>query len=202
MKFLGRANFMGNTIKNMSIASDDTGIEFPGEGRIVRRNGRLLLGVSFIDGETQSIAYVPMLQEKNTHLHDQTVASAIWTITHNMNSTRLAVQVWPEGEVGTADKIEAVDADTVRITFNVPVTGTATIIVGNIDGLPKPDIRFEQQISNQNVVTLNHGLGYEPVVRVLNEGGLELLNYSITHPNVNTSILTFTESVTATVYCF
>lgn len=202
MKFLGKVNFMGNTVKNMTIDSDDSGIEFPGEGRLVRKDGRLLMGVAYIDGETQGVAYVPMLQEKNTHLHDQTTASAVWTITHNMNSTRLSVQVWPEGEVGTADKIEAIDADTVRVTFSIPVTGTATVIVGNIDGLPKPDIRFEQSISEARSITLNHGLGYNPLIRVLNSGGLELLNYSTTHPTVNQSVLTFTEDTTATIYCF
>jgi hypothetical protein len=202
MKFLGKINLMGNTVKNMTIDSDDQGIEFPGEGRLVRKNGRLLLGVAYIDGSTQGIAYVPMLQEKNTHLHDQTVPSVEWIITHNMNSTRLAVQVWPEGEVGTAEKIEAIDADTVRVTFSIPVTGTATVIVGNIDGLPKPDIRFEQAVVDQTSVMINHGLGYEPIIRVLNEGGLELLNYSVTHPTVNSSMLTFTDQTSATVYCF
>lgn len=203
MRWLGKQNFMGNEVKNLAIAPDDTGIEFEGPGRLVRRAGRLLFGVAFLDGEDTSIAWVPLLQEKNTYIHEQQEPSAIWTIPHDMNSTRLIVQPWPDGEVAVADKIEAIDNDTVQITFSMPVSGTASIMVGNFDGLAKADIRYELPFVNENVVTVNHGLGYNPIIRVLNGANLELLNYTLTNPTVNQSVITFSDnkSFSGTVYC-
>lgn len=74
-------------------------------------------------------------------------------------------------------------------------------MVGNIDGLAKPDIRYEQPFTGQTVVTVNHNLGYDPAIRVLNSYGMEILNYELSSPSVNQSVLTFTTSSTGTVYC-
>jgi hypothetical protein len=201
MKVLGRTNFMGNAVKNLAFSADDDGVEFAGEGRIVRVQGRLLMGVTIVDGQTTSLGWVQLLQEKNTYTHEQQTPSTVWTVQHNMNSTRLIVQPWPDGEVATAQEIITLDADTVQITFNVAVSGVATIMVGNIDGLAKPDIRYEQPFTSQTTVTVNHNLGYDPAIRVLNAYGMEILNYELSSPSVNQSVLTFTTSSTGTVYC-
>lgn len=201
MKFLGKVDMIGNEVANMVISADDSGILHAKAGRIARKDGRLFMGAELVSVDGNEIVFIPLLQERNTHQHDQSAPAAVWTIVHNMNSTRVIVQPWPNGSVAIPESIEAIDNDTVRVTFNEPCTGFATVMVGNIDGMQKPDVRYEHPFADVSVITVDHSLGYNPAVRVLNEFGFELLDYTMSNPTVNRTVLTFSRSVSGTVYC-
>lgn len=62
------------------------------------------------------------------YLFDTTSASAIWNIAHNMDNTRVVVQVYENNEVVWPATIEVVDANNVRITFAEPVEGYAQVL--------------------------------------------------------------------------
>lgn len=58
--------------------------------------------------------------------HVQVTASASWLIVHNLNR-RPVVAVWVDGQLGLAD-VEALDANTVVVTFPAATTGIASLV--------------------------------------------------------------------------
>lgn len=62
-------------------------------------------------------------------IQEFTVASSTWTVTHNLNSTNVIVQVVDAaGYVVIPNEIQIVDADTVTVTFGTVQTGTVRVI--------------------------------------------------------------------------
>ncbi len=62
-------------------------------------------------------------------LYEQLAPSGIWTISHNEDTDKLLAQVYDDsGEFTFPDEILIVDTNTVEITFNDPMTGTAHLI--------------------------------------------------------------------------
>ena len=58
-----------------------------------------------------------------------TQATETWELQHNLNSKEVIIQAFdPEGFVILPDTMQVVDENTVRITFNSALTGTARII--------------------------------------------------------------------------
>ena len=65
--------------------------------------------------------------------HVQTTASATWTITHNLNSAAVAIDVYIDN-AGTKEKIIPVETkhvsnNTIEVTFSSIQTGNARIVI-------------------------------------------------------------------------
>lgn len=60
----------------------------------------------------------------------QLVASNTWTIAHAKNTKRITISIWDnDDELVLPDSIKMVDADTVLVNFNTPITGKAILIL-------------------------------------------------------------------------
>ncbi len=195
----GHLDMRGQSVKNMVLGQDTDNVSHPVPGRVARVGNRLLFCLDVYDNQP---LWVPLMQERNVYIHDQTASSSTWTINHNMNSARVIVQVFSAtNQAIIPDTIEPISNDTVEVTFTQSVTGHAIVMVGNIDGAQKPDVRFEQSFTSQTTMTVNHNLGYEPVIRVISESGFEVLPQSVQHTTLNQAVLTFSSAVTAKVIC-
>jgi len=64
-----------------------------------------------------------------TVAHTQSSASTVWTIAHGYSSTNALTQVFDgSGEAVIPGSIRFTDANTITITFNVALAGTAKVI--------------------------------------------------------------------------
>lgn len=69
---------------------------------------------------------------KGSYIHTQTTAASTWTITHNLNSTEVNIDVIVDN-AGTREKIlpqdiTIVDANTVSVAFSTALTGSARVV--------------------------------------------------------------------------
>ena len=64
-----------------------------------------------------------------TYALTQASASTLWTINHGYSSTNFVAQVFDgSGEVVIPGSIKAVDSNTITVTFNAPMAGTAKVV--------------------------------------------------------------------------
>lgn len=97
--------------------------------------------VSIVDADTVHVSFktAPMVNEitmsiysggmvhvADQYVHDQTVASATWNITHNRHR-KVQVQVQDSAGTVIVGKVTQPSIDTVTIEFNSPTTGVAII---------------------------------------------------------------------------
>lgn len=200
----GDIDLAGQQLQNLLLGDDTAELEYAAPGRVARIGNRLMLCVDYqVSGDnTTSPIWIPLLQERNVYIHDQSVASSEWIIDHNMNSARVFVQAWDSNNRAIlVESIENVSSDRTIVTLNSDLTGHAVVMMGNLDGAQKPETRFDQIVSvPTSEITVNHNLGYFPVIRFITLDGFEILP-QIQHASTNQAILTFPSDVAGTVIC-
>ncbi len=77
------------------------------------------------------------------YVHEQSIASGVWTVQHNLNCQYVNVEpVKPDGTsyIGRYDypTVTFVDANTLTITYPVPTTGWAAVSAGGLQGEQGP----------------------------------------------------------------
>jgi hypothetical protein len=137
--------------------------------------------------------WVPLTREITSYTHSQGSASATWNITHNLNTTEVNVQVYgTDNKVLMPDEILVQTPTTATIYFNSAVAGKAVVVTGSFEGNPKPAYAFTfNQGSASTTWTIDHNLGYHPIVRVF-IGLNEVQPSSIVHDTANRVTVTFT----------
>lgn len=200
----GSINMNGNTVSAL-VLDDDTDALLHGKpGRMARVLGRLLFCVGYEEpgNPNSSLLWIQCLQEKTAHVHIQSEAASQWNIVHNMNTTRVIVQVYDmDGSVISVDSIDAATADSAVIKMTEAIVGYAVVLSGTASGMPVAAVRYEQEFTTATTVTVTHNLGYEPVIRVLSIEGLEILPDSIQHNTVNTATVTLKSSTSGKIIC-
>jgi hypothetical protein len=83
--------------------------------------------------------WYPFANRTNSYVHTQGLASTVWTVTHNLHSTDIWMQVKDSSGkiVTTASTI--VDENTVLITFTTGITGTVVIVAA--DSIDVPEVK-------------------------------------------------------------
>ena len=147
------------------------------------------------------------------YVHEQSVASNIWTVQHNLNCQYVNVEpIKPDGTsyIGRYDypTVTFVDANTLTITYPTPTTGWAAVSAGGEQG-PKGDpgesVIVGSYIHEQTspaiswLIAHNLGVTYVNVEPIRSDGTSWAGKYD--HPTVefldaNTCQLTFTSAVT------
>lgn len=141
-------------------------------------------------------AWIPLTNEINTYIHAQGEASATWTVSHGLNSTTPLVQVYQasDGHMVIPGDIVPIDNNNLTISFGVPVDGRAVVMIGQVDGTARPNYSYTfDQTSPSDTWTINHMLGYNPIVRVF-IGQEEVQPATITFPTINQVVVTFTSA--------
>ena len=189
MKFFGHANLQQNELQAAVIPLDTAFPADPKVGRLAFVKSILYICISVADNLP---VWLPLTREITMYAHNQSVASDSWVISHDLNTSAVQVQVFDDqNRVVLVDEIKIVNANTVTVTLNTPVTGRALILSGHNDGSPKPTYSFihYQQVSETEWI-VDHNLGREPIVRVF-VGNHEVQPQSIVHSNNNSLIINF-----------
>lgn len=111
---------------------------------VIRRGAgpRQLAAVTFAEGQVlvmiggvlvaktiQEILGSPSGSLLRSYVLNVTVAAGTWTITHNLNSENVIVQIFDENKfVMIPNSIQIIDANVVRVTFGTAATGIARVV--------------------------------------------------------------------------
>lgn len=198
MKVAGNFDMQNNVLKNIVLEQLNDFPQNPKVGSFALIEKRLMVCVEFTDGAP---LWIPLSQELDTYVHSQPVADATWTIPHNLGSSTVIVQAFDENNrVVIPDEIDTSVKDTAVVSFSMPLAGRAIIMMGNFVGLAKPETRYTQSFTLNATWVVNHGLGYEPVTRVIRDG-LEIQPESITHISNTQLEVRFTNPQAGKVIC-
>lgn len=174
-------------------AAMESELAFPANpviGRIAFINKAVWICADIQDGLP---IWVPLTNTISLAVHVQDVAATTWTFNHDLNTTFVIAMVYDgNNQMVIPDEITIVNAGTVTASFGVPAAGKMVLVSGNLDGIKPPTYALEYtQTSPATVWTINHNLGYAPIVRVF-ISNLEVQPYSIEHTSLNTVVITFT----------
>lgn len=193
MKYYGNIQLNQNQIQQASLESETDWPTSPVVGQIVFLNKVVYICIQISGGIP---IWVPLTRELEMYVHNQSSAATTWTITHNLNTSFVLVQVFDgNNTVVIPDVITISDTSTITISFTVAQAGVAVILSGSLEGLQKPSYAYEYtQASPTATWVINHNLGYLPTVRVFS-GSYEIEPQSIFFNSSNTVTITFATPV-------
>lgn len=103
--------------------------DFPVVGKpreMVIKNGVPYIYTELVDG-SGFFSWQPIGIKQASHLHTQGVASTVWTVTHNFNSTDFAYFVYDQNHHLVLANITMIDDNTAQINLTQAMTGTAVL---------------------------------------------------------------------------
>lgn len=187
MKVGGNIDMQQNVLQNVTLQEYTQFPKTPKVGSFGIINKRVMV---CLDADGNPL-WLPLSQEINTHIHDQEEASDTWVIEHNLGSAITFVQIFDENNrVLYADEIDNSVKDTCVISFATPIVGKAVLMLGSFIGTPKPDVQYTKSFTQNATWTVNHGLGYFPVIRCIKDG-FEIQPASIQHTDTTTAVVTW-----------
>lgn len=189
MRHFGNVNLQQNQLQNAVLPLAQSFPTTPKVGQIAFVNKIVYICVQ--DTPAPAV-WIPLTREITVYTHDQSVNSDTWTVSHNLNTTSVNVQVYgTNNKLLIPDEVEILNPNQISITFSDSIQGKAVVVSGHLDGNTKPTYAYTfYQTDSSTTWTINHNLGYNPIVRVF-IGTSEVQPASITHPSINQSIITF-----------
>jgi hypothetical protein len=193
MKFYGDANLQQNELQNAVLSTYSSFPIAPKQGQLAFVNSTVYVCVT--SGSLP--VWVPLTREITCYTHTQSSPAVEWVIVHNLNTTSVNIQAFgADSAVVIPDEITTTGPNTATITFNTAFAGRAVIVTGHFDGLVKPTYAYTfYQNPASTTWTINHNLGYYPIVRVF-IGTNEVQPASISHDDINTTVITFNTAQT------
>lgn len=198
MDIHGNLDMLENLLKNVSFGIDTNFPANPIPGRFVFKDGIAYICTEYENGLP---VWVPFTKPRTTILYKQEVAALEWTIPHQLNTNLVLVQVYDEnGQWIVPDFINNSVMNRVTIGFNIPMIGSVIIMRGETEGAAQPMIAHEQSFVNSAEWVVNHGLGHNPIIRVI-VAGQEVQPLSIVHDNTMQATVSFSSPQSGTVRC-
>lgn len=193
MDFYGDINLLDNEMQKMVMQTETTFPEVPTVGRIIFVNKRVYICVELISGLP---TWVPLTNEINTYLHNQSTASATWSIAHNLKTATPLVQIYDSNQkMIIPDEVTIVDNNNVTVTLGTSDVGRAVIMFGDLSGGEKNTFSYTHTQTNTSATwVVTHNLGYYPVVRVFLNTGEEIQPTSIVHDSLMQTTITFSST--------
>lgn len=190
MKTHGNLDLLGNFLENITLSPEANFPTNPKVGSFIFKDQRVMICIEINNGVP---VWIPLTQQMDTHIHEQGVESTTWTIDHSLNTSVVITQIiQDDGSHFIPDDISSTFNQTV-VTFAIPVKGKAILMIGDEYGSPRPNYAYEQTFTNSTSITVSHGLGYSPLLRVF-VNGFEVQPASITNNDTNTATVTFSSA--------
>lgn len=190
MKHYGNIDLNNNLMQQMVFETELNFPTTPVPGRLVFKDKRVYICAEIVSGFP---VWIPMTNELDTFVYKQDIASATWTLSHDLNTVNPLIQIYgTDFKMVIPDNIETIDNNTSVVTFGYPIAGRAVAMFGgSLVGSSKSGVSFEYtQTSLSNTWVINHDLGYYPIVRVF-VGNSEIQPLSIVHNSLFQTTITF-----------
>lgn len=198
MQINGDLDLLGNTLKNFALEPIDQWPLVPKPGTFIFKGSRIYVCLEIDDGVP---VWLPMSGELQTHVHDQFVASTTWEIDHKLQTAGCIVQVLSGDNKAIMEDEVDFSFNHATIRFLEPQAGRAILIMGSTEGIPRPQVAYEQLFTNEQVWVINHQLGYLPIVRCF-VGNMEIQPTSLVHNDEMTmATATFSSPMTGRARC-
>lgn len=193
MKFYGHANLQQNELQNAVLSTATSFPSTPVVGQLAFVNSVVYICV----GAGSLPVWVPLTREITAYTHSQSTAASEWNISHGLNTTEVNVQVYDgTNKMFIPEEVTIVSKSAVTVSLGTAMTGRAVVVTGSFEGNPKPSYAYTYyQDSTASTWTIDHNLGYNPIVRVF-VGTDEVQPATISHPTVNQTVVTFNSAVT------
>jgi len=192
MKSYGNINFQQNLAQQLAFEVETGFPTTPVVGRILFMNSRLYICIDLNSGTP---IWIPLTNVINTYTYQQATPSYFWNINHNLDTSTPVVQAYSNDSPPVMlipDEVTVNDNNNVTISFGADQAGYAVVMYGDIDGAPQSQYAYTYyQTSPSTTWTINHNLGYNPIVRVF-VGTEEVQPLTVTFPTINQTIITFT----------
>lgn len=198
MRFYGDLDVNENLIRNVVMNDDGAFQASPKVGRMVFNGKRLFICVEIVNGNP---VWIPLTNEITTKTIRFDVAATTWTVTHNLNSSTPVVQIYDaDNQQIIPDSITISTANVVTVTFSSAMAGYAVIVIGSEEGSTKPNTIYTQSVSTPTTsLTLNHNLGYYPIVSAYDINGVLVLPANVTQTSLFTTNLVFDVAFTGSI---
>lgn len=189
MKFYGDANLQQNELQNAVLPIETAFPVNPKVGQLAFVNSTVYICVAI--GNNLPV-WVPMTREITAYTYTQDTVSQTWTISHNLNTTSVNVQIFDDqARVVIPNEIEVLNPNQVQVSFGAQFAGKAVVLTGHFDGNVKPTYAYTfYQTQASTTWVINHNLGYNPIIRVF-IGTNEVQPESIVHNTTNQTTITF-----------
>lgn len=201
MKSYGHVDFQGNEVQNalLKLSSEVNFPTIPTVGQLLFKDRIVYVCLEITSGVP---SWVPLTSAISSYLFIQDTASSVWNITHNLYTMFPLVQIYGiDNKMVIPDTLEVTSNTTVRASFGTPITGRATIMIGNTDGSTRQNIAFEfNQTTLSDTWVIDHHLGYFPVIRIF-IGNAEVQPLTIVHDNINQATITFSSPQIGVARC-
>ena len=190
MRHYGHINLSTNELQNAVLPIDTSFPASPKVGQLVFKHKVLYICVEI---QNDLPIWTPLTQEINTYVHNQDAAANSWVISHPLNSTIIQVQVFSaEGKMVIPNEVIMTNKDTVTVEFGTPFAGRAVLMIGTQDGAKRPTYAYEHtQTVLATTWTVDHNLGYNPLVRVF-IGNEEVQPSQVIHDSADSTRIIFT----------
>ena len=102
-------------------------------------------------------SWQPLGIKQASFLHTQGVASSVWTVTHNFNSTDFAYFVYDDNHHLVVANITIIDSNTIQINLTQSITGT--VVLFSLQYLNSTTLAASQQLElGSAILTTNNGV--------------------------------------------
>lgn len=198
MDIHGNMNMLENVMKNMVLGIDTNFPADPKPGRFVFKDGVFYICTEIENGLP---VWVPLTKARSMVIHKQEVAALEWTLTHGLNTNAVFVQVYDEdGKWVIPDMINNNVLNQTTVGFSIPVKGTLIVMRGETEGAAQALIAHEQSFTNSDTWVVTHGLGHNPIIRII-VGGQEVQPLNIVYDNTMQATVTFSAPQSGSVRC-
>lgn len=207
MDFYGDINLLNHELQKAVMQTETNFPESPKVGRLTFVGSRVYICVSLVGGTGMNLpVWVPLTNEIDTYVHDQTSAATSWTVTHNLNTTSPLLQVYDDNNLMLIpDSVTPLNNNTMTVTFGTAISGRAVVMFGSVlqgagVGVLEPrSYSFVRSFTSETNITISHNLGFYPIVRVfIDSTGEEILPASVVHDSIFKTTITFSGPTTAT----
>jgi hypothetical protein len=198
MKHYGNIDLNRNLLQNAVLPSD---VGFPVDplpGMIVFMNKKVYICAEIATGLP---VWIPMTQEIDSYIFNQSTPQTAWTITHNLNTATALVQVFDQNsQAMIPDYIDTSVFNQVTVMFSSAQAGKAIVMLGSLSGSPKAIVTYSQSFTNLSTWVVAHGLGYYPEVASY-IGGELVQPVSVVQDSTLQTTITFSSPQTGVARC-
>ena len=198
MLVLGNVDMNNSYISNVVVSDEGQMPVDAKAGRLAFNNKRLFVCIEITNGIP---IWIPLTSELNTSTKIVTVPSDTWVFIHNLNSTTPILQIYDATQkVIQPDSITIDSNNQATIRFGTAVAGTVVGIFGDVKGTEKMSQYYETTIAAPVLdIVVQHNLGFNPTVTVVNTDGQVMLPKSIIHTSLFSSYIQFETPFTGNV---
>lgn len=191
MRSFGDINMQQNAIREAAVGLETSFPETPVVGRLCFKDKILYICADIQEGVP---AWLPLTREITNYIHYQNSMATDWMINHNLNTGTPVIQVYSaDGRMVIPDSIEPLSNNTAIVRMISPITGRAVVLTGSDFGGSRNNRSVEHYQTELSATwTINHALGYYPIVRVFT-GNYEITPLSVQHPSPMQTVITFSE---------